>query len=237
MKVKRESFNILPALDIRRGALARSPHSHIHTIKDALNAFEVPGITWLHLVDLDFTFQEGSNADLLHEVISNTNLNIQISGGIRDALALEYVGRFKPDRINLAPDFLLRKDELVEAMNSSQYETSFAIDLIDNVVTSRATGQHFGEVSQVIQWLAVNGCKQIVLTEILKDGRLEGVNYETYRQICHQTDIPIVASGGVSTIEDIRRLKDIGVVGVIVGAALHHGAFTLSEALKVLEIS
>lgn len=237
MKVKRESFNIYPALDIRHGAIARTPQSNLHSIKDALRTFEIPGITWLHLVDLDFTYSEGLNTDLLHEIISDTHLKVQISGGIKDASAFEYVTQFNPHRINLAPDFLLSKDALIEALNSSQYETSFAIDVVDNVVTSRATGRNFGEVSEVIQWLSVNGCKQIVLTEAAKDGRLEGVNIEIYRQYCDETDIPIVASGGVSSVEDIQTLKDVGVVGVIVGAALHHGTITLSDAIKALEVS
>lgn len=231
----RDGFDIYPALDIRGGSLARSPESEFQSIDDALHAFEVPGIQWLHLVDLDFTYGEGSNAGILKEIISKTVLNIQVSGGIQDAKAFDYVCQFNPQRINLAPDFLLRKDELVDALNSTEYETSFAIDLSDNIVTSRATGRIFGEVSEVIHWLSGNGCKRIVLTEVAKDGRLQGVNYELYRSVCDQTDIPIVASGGVSSIADIVELKDIGVVGAIVGAALHHGNFTLSEALNALE--
>jgi len=237
MKVERDIFEIIPALDIRAGALARSPQSNFRTIQDALDAFEIPGISWLHLVDLDFTHDEGSNVDLLHEVVSNTSLNIQISGGIKDMAAFEYATQFKPERINLAPDFLLHKDELVEVLNASEYQTSFAIDLIGDEVTSRATKRSFGEVSDVIQWLTSNGCERIVLTEAARDGRLQGVNHEIYRKLCDETSLPIVASGGVSSVEDIVTLKNLGVVGVIVGAALHHGTIQLSDALNALETS
>lgn len=237
MKVERDHFEIIPALDIRGGELARSPQSNFRSIKDALDTFDIPGISWLHLVDLDFTHDEGSNADLLYEVVSNTSLNIQISGGIKDVTGFEYATQFKPQRINLAPDFLLYKDELVEVLNTSEYQTSFAIDLIGDEVTSRATKRSFGEVSGVLQWLESNGCERIVLTEAARDGRLQGVNYEIYQKLCDATSLPIVASGGVSSIEDILTLKSFGVVGVIVGAALHHGTIQLSDALNALETS
>lgn len=234
MTVHSDAFEIYPALDIERGKLARSPQSQFNTLQDALTAYNVPGISWLHLVDLDFAYARGANQEVLQNIVDTTSLKIQISGGIKDRASFELVSQFRPARINLAPDFLHRADDLVAIFHESQIDTSFALDVADNHVVSRATGGEFGDLESVMRWLADNGCKRIVLTEAARDGKLSGVNTDLYKRCLELTDIPLVASGGISTESDIVQLADIGVAGAIIGAALHHGTINLHSAVAKL---
>lgn len=234
MKVQSDQFEIYPALDIERGEIARSPQSQFNSVRDALIAYEIPGISWLHLVDLDLAYARGTNEEVIQTIVEASTVKIQMSGGIKDKNAFEYASRFHPDRINLAPDFLEHVDDLVEVFHDTVIETSFALDVADNRVVSRATGKEFGELESVIRWLTENGCKRIILTEASRDGRLRGVNIDLYKRCLDLTSIPLVASGGVSTESDIMQLADIGVAGAVIGAALHHGTINLQSAVASL---
>lgn len=229
-----DSFLLYPALDIKAGVLARTPLSSLNTWSDALGAYEIPGIQWLHLVDLDFAFQQGSNQSVIEEVISKTSLKVQISGGIMNLNTLEYAKSLNPTRINLAPDFLGRKDDLSRLFSNDDYEFSFAIDVDEDVVVSRATGNVFGNARDEVRWLSENGCRCIILTDSKRDGRLQGVNLDVYKRYLDVTAVPIIASGGISSIDDVLNLAAVGVAGAVVGAALHEGVFQLSDALYAL---
>lgn len=229
-----ESFLLYPALDIKNGALARTSNSSLATWREALSAYEVPGIQWLHLVDLDFAFQQGRNQSVIEDVMSSTSLKVQLSGGIKDKDAFNYALSFNPTRINLAPDFLDNKDDLSEILSENVSDVSFAIDLVEDTVVSRATGQDLGSALDAIRWLSENGCPRIILTESKRDGRLQGVNLDVYKRYREVTSMPIIASGGITSIDDVVNLANLGISGAVIGAALHQNAFHLSDALDAL---
>lgn len=233
-KVSSDVFEIYPALDVQDGKLARSPESRFQTIAEALGAYEIPGITWLHLVDLDLAYNRGSNTETIAQVMSDTSLKVQLSGGIKTVDLFKAALEFRPSRINLAPDFLLQKVDLAVVLGNTDVEVSCAIDLEDNQLVSRATGAHFGPIEPHLAWLEEHGCQQIVLTEAKRDGKLEGVNIDLYKHMRELTGMRIVASGGVSSMTDIQALANSGVAGVIVGTALHHGTINLSEVVAEL---
>lgn len=234
VKVTSDSFLLYPALDIKNGALARTSNSSLTTWREALTAYEVPGIQWLHLVDLDFAFQQGSNQSVLEDVMRSTSLKVQLSGGIKDKDTFDYALSFNPTRINLAPDFLRNKDDLSEILSQNFSEVSFAIDLVEDTVVSRATGQNLGTALDAIRWLSEHGCPRIILTESKRDGRLQGVNLDVYKRYRDVTPMPIIASGGITSIDEVVNLANLGISGAVIGAALHQNAFHLSEALDAL---
>lgn len=229
-----DSFLLYPALDIKDGALARTSDSSLTSWNEALTAYEIPGIHWLHLVDLDFAFQLGSNQSVIEDVMRATSLDVQLSGGIKNKSAFEYAVSLNPTRINLAPDFLRHKDDLSEILSDNDYDVSLAIDLVEDTVVSRATGQDLGSARDAIRWLSENGCRRIILTESKRDGRLQGVNLDVYKRYRDVTAVPIIASGGITSTDDVVNLANLGISGAVIGAALHQDAFKLSDALHAL---
>lgn len=235
-KVLSDVFEIYPALDVQDGKLARSPESRFQTITQALGAYEIQGITWLHLVDLDLAYNRGSNKETIAQIMSDTSLKVQLSGGIKTMDLFEAALEFRPSRINLAPDFLLQKVDLAVVLGNTDVEILCAIDLEDDQVVSRATGAHLGPIEPHLAWLEDHGCQQIVLTEAKRDGKLEGVNTDLYKHMRELTDMRLIASGGVSSMTDIQALADLGVAGVVVGTALHYGTINLSEVVAELRL-
>ena len=236
-------LTLLPAVDVAGGQAVRLVRGAAGTetrygdpLAAAL-AWQRDGAEWVHLVDLDAAFGRGSNRDLLAEVVRSLDVRVELSGGIRDDESLAAALGTGCTRVNLGTAAL--EDPAWCARAIAQYGDRIAVglDVRGTTLAARGWTREGGELFDVLARLDADGCARYVVTDVGRDGTLTGPNLELLRSVCAATDRPVVASGGVSSLADLRALAELtgeGVEGVIVGKALYAGAFTLPEALAVL---
>ncbi|MDX6257731.1 MAG: phosphoribosyl isomerase [Frankiales bacterium] len=235
-------LELLPAVDVVEGQAVRlvqgeagSETSYGDPLTAAL-AWQEAGAEWIHLVDLDAAFGRGSNRPLLAELVGKLDVRVEMSGGIRDDLSLEAALATGCARVNIGTAALENPDWVREAIARHGDKIAVGLDVRGTTLSARGWTQDGGELFDVLARLDADGCSRYVLTDVRRDGTLTGPNVELLRQVCAATTKPVVASGGVSSLEDIRVLRelvDLGVEGAIVGKALYAGAFTLPQALAV----
>jgi phosphoribosylformimino-5-aminoimidazole carboxamide ribotide isomerase/phosphoribosylanthranilate isomerase len=198
--------------------------------------FQRAGAEWIHLVDLDAAFGIGSNARLLAEVIGKLDIDVELSGGIRDDESLRRALATGCRRINLGTAALENPDWTSKVISEFGDRIAVGLDVRGQILAARGWTKEGGDLYETIERLDRDGCARYVVTDVTKDGTLKGPNLELLRKVCAVTKAPVVASGGISSLADISALKDlvtIGVEGAIMGKALYAGAFTLEDALKV----
>ncbi len=233
---------LLPAVDVKNGQAVRlvqgelSKESIYGNPLDAALEFQRAGAQWIHLVDLDAAFGIGSNAQLLAEVIGKLDIDVELSGGIRndDSLAMALATGCK--RVNLGTAALENPGWTSKVIAEHGDRIAIGLDVRGRTLSARGWTKDGGDLFETITRLDNDGCARYVLTDVTRDGTLTGPNVELLRQVCDVTSRPIVASGGVSSLADIATLASlhaIGVEGAIVGKALYAAAFTLEEALEV----
>ena len=192
---------------------------------------------WIHLVDLDAAFGRGSNASVLRRVIKQVKgVSIELSGGIRDDATLEAALESGASRINLGTAALENPEWAADVIARYGEAIAVGLDVRGTTLAARGWTQEGGDLWAVLDRLEAAGCSRYVVTDVTKDGTLKGPNLELLRDVTARTPKPVVASGGVSSLDDIAALRDLvplGVEGAIVGKALYAGAFTLAEALDV----
>lgn len=237
------TLTLLPAVDVADGQAVRlvqgaagSETSYGDPVEAAL-AWQADGAEWVHLVDLDAAFGRGSNADLLADVIGRLDVKVELSGGIRDDASLTAALRTGATRINIGTAAL--EDPVWCDRVVAEYGDRVAIglDVRGRTLSARGWTRDGGDLFEVIERLNRAGCQRYVVTDILKDGMMRGPNVDLLRAVCRSTSAPIIASGGVSTLDDLRTLATLepeGVEGVITGKALYAGAFTVAAALSTL---
>jgi phosphoribosyl isomerase A len=233
---------LLPAVDVASGQAVRlvqgaagSETSYGDPLAAAL-LWQEAGAEWIHLVDLDAAFGRGSNRDLLAEVVGRLDVAVEMSGGIRDDASLEAALGTGCARVNLGTAALESPTWAREAIARHGERIAVGLDVRGTTLAARGWTRQGGDLWEVLERLDRDGCVRYVVTDVTKDGTLGGPNLDLLRQVCAATDRPVVASGGVSSLEDLRALRSlvpIGVEGAIVGKALYAGAFTLAEALAV----
>lgn len=204
---------------------------------DAALAWQSAGAQWIHLVDLDAAFGRGSNAALLARVVGALDVQVELSGGIRDDESLERALATGCRRVNIGTAAL--EDPAWCAAAIARYGDRIAVglDVRGTTLAARGWTQEGGELFETLARLDADGCARYVVTDVAKDGTLRGPNLGLLQQVCAATDRPVVASGGISALADLRALSalvPIGVEGAIVGKALYAGRFTLQEALAVV---
>jgi len=235
-------LQLLPAVDVKDGKAVRlvqgelSRESIYGDPLDAALVFQKAGAEWLHLVDLDAAFGRGSNAELLARVIGKLDIDVELSGGIRDDESLERALATGCKRVNLGTAAL--EDPAWTAKSLAKYGDRIAVglDVRGRTLAARGWTKEGGDLFETLERLDRDGCARYVVTDVTRDGTLTGPNVELLRQVCAATNRPVVASGGVSSLADIEALSQlfsIGVEGAIVGKALYAGAFTMEEALAV----
>ncbi len=200
----------------------------------AAMAWQEAGAEWIHLVDLDAAFGRGSNADLLARVVGALDVQVEMSGGIRDDESLERALATGCRRVNVGTAALEDPQWCAAAIARHGDRIAVGLDVRGTTLAARGWTQEGGELFATLARLDADGCSRYVVTDVTKDGTLRGPNVELLRQVCAATDRPVVASGGVSTLADLRALAElvpIGVEGAIVGKALYAGRFTMQEAL------
>ncbi|WP_345752836.1 bifunctional 1-(5-phosphoribosyl)-5-((5-phosphoribosylamino)methylideneamino)imidazole-4-carboxamide isomerase/phosphoribosylanthranilate isomerase PriA [Microbacterium rhizophilus] len=234
---------LLPAVDVQGGKAVRLTQGAAGSETDYGDPIEAAenwakqGAQWIHLVDLDAAFGRGSNAGVLRKVIKHMRgISVELSGGIRDDASLEAALESGAQRINLGTAALENPEWTASVIGRYGEAIAVGLDVRGTTLAARGWTQEGGDLWEVLERLEEAGCSRYVVTDVTKDGTLRGPNIDLLREITSRTSRPVVASGGVSSLDDIaalRRLVPNGVEGAIVGKALYAGAFTLAEALDV----
>ena len=233
---------LLPAVDVRGGKAVRlvrgelSAETQYGEPLEAALTFQNAGAEWIHLVDLDAAFGTGSNHEVLREVISKLDLKVELSGGIRDEETLSRALATGCERVNLGTAALESPDWTASVISRFGEQIAVGLDVRGRTLAARGWTKEGGDLFETLERLDREGCARYVVTDVNKDGTLQGPNIELLRSVCQRTDRPVIASGGVSSLEDLIALRELagdGVEGAIVGKALYAGAFTLEEALRV----
>jgi 1-(5-phosphoribosyl)-5-[(5-phosphoribosylamino)methylideneamino] imidazole-4-carboxamide isomerase/N-(5'phosphoribosyl)anthranilate isomerase len=234
---------LLPAVDVAGGQAVRlvqgeagSETSYGDPLAAAL-AWQEAGAEWIHLVDLDAAFGRGSNAELLAEVVGKLDVKVEMSGGIRDDASLERALATGCARVNLGTAALESPDWVRTAIARHREKIAVGLDVRGTTLAARGWTREGGQLFEVLERLDRDGCSRYVVTDVAKDGTLQGPNLGLLREVCAATGAPVIASGGVSSLADLREiaaLVPLGVEGAIVGKALYAGAFTLVEALEAV---
>ena len=235
-------LELLPAVDVKDGKAVRlvqgelSQETNYGKPLDAALDFQKSGAEWIHLVDLDAAFGIGSNADLLAEVIGALDIKVELSGGIRDDQSLRKALATGCTRVNLGTAALENPEWTSQVIAEFGDRIAVGLDVRGHTLSARGWTRDGGDLFETITRLDRDGCARYVLTDVTKDGTLAGPNLELLKSVCAATKAPVIASGGISSLDDIENLaalRSIGVEGAIVGKALYVGAFTLEQALEV----
>ena len=221
-------LELLPAVDVQSGQAVRLVQGEAGTETgygaplDAALTFQEGGASWLHLVDLDAAFGRGSNASLLAEVVAAVDMNVELSGGIRDDESLTAA--------------LEHPEWTADVIAEHGDRIAVGLDVRGTTLAARGWTREGGDLWETLERLDAAGCQRYVVTDVTKDGTLRGPNVDLLAQVCERTDAKVVASGGISSLDDLRALRELvpaGVEGAIVGKALYAQAFTMGEALDV----
>lgn len=233
---------LLPAVDVKNGQAVRlvqgqlGSESNYGSPLEAALDFQSAGAEWIHLVDLDAAFGIGSNAELLAEVVGKLDIKVELSGGIRDDESLRRALATGCRRVNLGTAALENPDWTAKVISEFGDRIAVGLDVRGRILAARGWTKEGGDLFETIERLDRDGCARYVVTDVTKDGTLKGPNLDLLRNVCTATNAPVIASGGISSLDDLKVLKElvsIGVEGAIMGKALYAGAFTLAEALKV----
>ncbi|CAB4857016.1 unannotated protein [freshwater metagenome] len=234
---------LLPAVDVADGAAVRlvqgeagSETSYGDPLAAAME-WQSAGAQWIHLVDLDAAFGRGSNRELLADITGKLDVKVELSGGIRDDESLRAALATGCARVNLGTAALEDPQWCAAAIAEFGDRIAVGLDVRGTTLAARGWTQEGGDLWEVLDRLERDGCQRYVVTDVTKDGTLQGPNLELLKQVCERTDRPVIASGGVSSLADLQAiaaLVPLGVEGSIVGKALYAGAFTLQEALAAM---
>lgn len=234
-------LELLPAVDVKDGKAVRLVQGELAQesiygapLEVALE-FQNAGAEWLHLVDLDAAFGRGDNRSLLAEVVGRLDIKVELSGGIRDNDSLERALATGCTRVNLGTVALENPEWTSQIIAKYGERIAVGLDVRGHVLAARGWTEEGGDLFETLERLERDGCARYVVTDVTKDGTLQGPNLALLREVCAVTKQPVVASGGISSLSDLKslsELQEIGVEGAIVGKALYTGAFTLQEALE-----
>ncbi|MEV4714226.1 bifunctional 1-(5-phosphoribosyl)-5-((5-phosphoribosylamino)methylideneamino)imidazole-4-carboxamide isomerase/phosphoribosylanthranilate isomerase PriA [Micromonospora sp. NPDC049374] len=237
------SLTLLPAVDVADGQAVRlvqgaagSETTYGDPLEAAL-AWQRDGAEWIHLVDLDAAFGRGTNAELLAEVVRRLDVRVELSGGIRDDASLRAALATGAERVNIGTAALEDPQWCDRVCAEYGDRVAIGLDVRGRTLAARGWTRDGGDLYEVLERLDKAGASRYVVTDITKDGTMRGPNLDLLREVCARTDAPVIASGGVSTLDDLRALatlESVGVEGVIAGKALYAEAFTVAQALAVL---
>ena len=234
------ALTILPAVDVQNGQAVQLVQGVAGTEKvfgdphQAAKRWAEQGASWLHLVDLDAAFGRGSNAELLAEVIAGVDLNVELSGGIRDDASLERALSTGCKRVNIGTAALENPQWCRKVIAAYGERIAIGLDVQGTKLAARGWTREGGDLFETISAMDEAGCQRYVVTDVASDGMLTGPNVTLLRQVCEHTDAAVVASGGVGSLDDVKTLRTLvpeGVEGVIIGTALYLGKVKLPEAL------
>ncbi|WP_028708555.1 bifunctional 1-(5-phosphoribosyl)-5-((5-phosphoribosylamino)methylideneamino)imidazole-4-carboxamide isomerase/phosphoribosylanthranilate isomerase PriA [Propionicicella superfundia] len=235
---------LLPAVDVKDGRAVQlrqgvdGSERVFGDPRDAARRWAEAGASWIHLVDLDAAFGRGSNAEVIAEVVAEAKVSVELSGGIRDDAGLERALATGCRRVNIGTAALERPQWCAEVIAAHGDRIAIGLDVRGTRLAARGWTQEGGELYETLARLEEAGCARYVVTDVASDGMLSGPNTSLLADVCARTDAAVVASGGISSLDDLRALRALvpaGVEGAIIGTALYVGNFTLPEALAVAE--
>jgi phosphoribosyl isomerase A len=235
-------LELLPAVDVQGGravqlvqGVAGSEKTFGDPVEAALN-WQRRGAEWIHLVDLDAAFGRGSNRELLAEIVGRVDVKVEMSGGIRDDESLKAALATGCRRVNIGTAALEDPEWCAKAIAEHGDQVAIGLDVRGRTLAARGWTREGGDLYEVLARLDSEGCARYVVTDVNKDGMLQGPNLDLLREVCAATDRPVVASGGITELADLEALQGLvadGVEGAIVGTALYEGRFTLEDALAL----
>ncbi|MDN5789998.1 MAG: bifunctional 1-(5-phosphoribosyl)-5-((5-phosphoribosylamino)methylideneamino)imidazole-4-carboxamide isomerase/phosphoribosylanthranilate isomerase PriA [Micrococcales bacterium] len=235
-------LELLPAVDVSEGRAVQlvqgiaDSGGQFGDPWEAAKAWQDQGAEWIHLVDLDAAFGRGSNREIIDSIVGRLDIPVELSGGIREADSLEAALATGCRRVNIGTAALEDPEWTAAIIGEHGDRVAIGLDVRGTRLAARGWTREGGDLWETVERLDRAGCARYVVTDVTKDGMLQGPNVQLLADVCARTDRPVIASGGISTLDDlraIRRLVGEGVEGAIVGSALYHGAFTLPEALDV----
>lgn len=236
-------LELLPAVDVADGKAVRLTQGEAGSETDYGSPLEAAqtwidaGAEWIHLVDLDAAFGRGDNRKLIREVVdASRSVKIELSGGIRDDASLESALEAGATRVNLGTAALEDPAWTARVIERFREAIAVGLDVRGTTLAARGWTQEGGDLFEVLQRLEDAGCARYVVTDVTKDGTLRGPNIELLKQVMAKTKKPVVASGGISSLQDIADLRALvseGLEGAILGKSLYAGKFTLQEALAI----
>ena len=235
-------LELLPAVDVADGQAVRlvqgeagSETSYGDPLEAAL-AWQEQGAEWIHLVDLDAAFGHGHNRELQATIVGTLDIQVEMSGGIRDDESLQAAMATGCRRVNIGTAALESPEWCARAIASYGDRVAVGLDVRGRTLAARGWTREGGDLYDVLARLDAEGCARYVVTDVNKDGMLQGPNLDLLRSVCAATDRPVVASGGITELADLEALTGlvaIGVEGAIIGTALYEGRFTLEDALAL----
>jgi phosphoribosylanthranilate isomerase len=235
-------LQLLPAVDVAGGRAVHlvqgvaGSEKHVGDPIEAARRWQRAGAAWIHLVDLDAAFGRGHNRDLLARIVAELDVDVELSGGIGDDESLAAAMATGCRRVTIGTAALGRPEWCARAIAAHGDRVAVALDVRGRTLAARGGTGDGGDLDEVLARLDGEGCARYVVTDVDRDGMLGGPNLDLLRDVCAATDRPVVASGGVTTLDDIRALMalvPLGVEGAIAGTALHEGRFTLEDALAL----
>jgi phosphoribosylanthranilate isomerase len=236
-------LTLLPAVDLSGGQAVQlvqgdaGRESRYGDPVAAALAWQQAGAQWIHLVDLDAAFGRGSNAELIAGLIGQLDVSVELSGGIRDDASLAAALATGCQRVIIGTAALENPDWVRAIIARHGDRVAVGLDARGSRLAARGWTADGGDLMEVLARLEADGCARYVVTDVAKDGMLKGPNLDLLRQVCAATSRPVIASGGVSSLDDLRAiaaLQPLGVAGAIIGTALYEGAFALADALALV---
>lgn len=239
-----KNLELLPAVDVSKGLAVRLTQGDTNTEEsfgsalDAAQTWINAGAEWIHLVDLDAAFERGNNRSVIEEVVEGcSGVKIQLSGGIVDQQSLEAALATGATRVNLATPALLDLEWVEGVISEFGDRIAVGLDVRGSTLIGRGSSKEVGQLEEVLEKLEHAGCARYIVTDVAKDGMLQGPNLELLRQVLAVTNRPVVASGGISSLDDISALVQLvssGLEGAILGKALYARRFSLEQALELV---
>lgn len=231
-------LELLPAIDVTGGQAVRLSSGSIDEGSwgspiDVARSFDEAGARWVHLVDLDLAFGRGENSELLARVIREVPVCVELSGGITSRAAIEAGLAMGPERVNIATQALEDIDAVCEVVDTFGERVAVCLDVRGDRLAARGGSGEGGNVWEALRVLNEAGVARLVVTDVTRDGQMNGSNRDLLARVADQSSARIIASGGVNSLADIEALRALGIEGAIVGKALYQGAFTLADALDV----
>ncbi|GAA3857715.1 bifunctional 1-(5-phosphoribosyl)-5-((5-phosphoribosylamino)methylideneamino)imidazole-4-carboxamide isomerase/phosphoribosylanthranilate isomerase PriA [Tessaracoccus defluvii] len=237
-----EKLQLLPAVDVQGGQAVQLVQGIAGTQKEFGDPLEAAlrwqrgGAEWLHLVDLDAAFGRGSNADLLARIVAGVDMQVELSGGIRDEESLQRALASGARRVNIGTAALEQPEWCDHVVAEYGDRVAIGLDVRGENLAARGWTTEGGPWTETLDRLVAAGCERFVVTDVNADGMLTGPNVDLLQAVAARSGRKVIASGGIATLDnlrDLRTLVDSGVEGAIIGTALYVGRFTIEEALAV----
>lgn len=235
---------VIPAIDLRGGRVVRlvrgRPEAETAYLDGPIEVavrFAEQGATWIHVVDLDAALGTGDNADAVRGVVEGVGVPVQVGGGLRSVDAVQRALDAGAARVVLGTGAVRDPRFLDEAVGRFGDRVVVALDTDGNRVLVRGWTEEAGALEGTLERLTTAGVSRFLVTAVDRDGTGLGPDTELYRRVVPLTDRPVIASGGVTTVEDLRALGAAGVEASVVGRALYEDGLSLPQALAAVEVT